>query len=182
MESLLEPIFRRLRIQKIKKYIARDAVICDIGCGFDGKFLKLIHSRIKKGIGLDKKANNFKDSKIELKNITILDKLDLPTNKFDIVTLLAVLEHLYFPEKILKESYRILKKNGIILITTPTSKSEKLLNLLVNLRLLNKEEIKDHKNYFTPEQLKKLFKKCNFKEMIFEKFEFGFNLFSIAKK
>ena len=48
------------------------------------------------------------------------EKLPYPDNSFDSIIFTEVLEHLYeSPIKILEEFYRILKPNGILLITTP---------------------------------------------------------------
>lgn len=46
-------------------------------------------------------------------------KLPIKDNTFDTALLLQVLEHLDNPQKALDESYRILKKNGYIIISVP---------------------------------------------------------------
>ena len=53
-EQFLEPILTYIRIKKIQKYIKKDAVLLDIGCG-NGAFLQYISNFIEQGIGLDKK-------------------------------------------------------------------------------------------------------------------------------
>ena len=46
------------------------------------------------------------------------DNLPFPNETFDFVLFTAVIEHLYNPTKILNEINRILKKEGIIIIST----------------------------------------------------------------
>lgn len=47
------------------------------------------------------------------------DKIEAVDNQFDLVILGEVIEHLYDPDNIIKECYRILKSKGALLITTP---------------------------------------------------------------
>jgi len=46
-------------------------------------------------------------------------KLDYPDNYFDIIVMSAVIEHLFDPVIALKETYRLLKPNGVLMIDTP---------------------------------------------------------------
>jgi SAM-dependent methyltransferase len=48
-----------------------------------------------------------------------VDTLDFENNSFDLIILGEVIEHLYDPDIILQECSRILKPNGVLLITTP---------------------------------------------------------------
>jgi ubiquinone/menaquinone biosynthesis C-methylase UbiE len=45
------------------------------------------------------------------------DKLPFSSDEFDNVVMLDVLEHLYFPEKLLKEAKRVLKPKGLLVLT-----------------------------------------------------------------
>ena len=47
------------------------------------------------------------------------DTLDFEDESFDLIILAEVIEHLYDPDIVLSECYRILKTNGCLLITTP---------------------------------------------------------------
>lgn len=42
-----------------------------------------------------------------------------PSNYFDFIYAGQLIEHLFYPEKFLRESYRVLKKNGIMIMETP---------------------------------------------------------------
>lgn len=185
MDYFFDKIICYFRYRKVLKYISVDSVIFDIGCGAGGKFLKSISPMIKYGIGIDKNAIIYQDNKIELKKCNVINSIPFQSEKADIITMLAVLEHLEKPQNILNEVFRILKNNGKLIITVPTLLAKPVLEFLAfKLRLIDKTQIEDHKNYFREEQLKEMLLKAGFhKENIkSEYFEFGFNHIFIAKK
>lgn len=182
-EELLEPFLRYLRIKKISKYIQNNPVLVDLGCGKNYILLDFIKNKIKQGIGLDLNANYLKKGNLIIKKANLNLNLPLKNNFADCVTLLAVLEHLDNPLNILKESRRILRTNGILLLTAPTYASKSVLEFLsYKLKIVNPREIKDHKSYFSKESLNKLIKKAGFKNVFVRYFEFGLNLMAIAYK
>jgi len=105
----------------IKKYkIKKKNFILDAGCGagFNALYLRK-HGKVY-GIDNSKIALKF-CKKRGLKNIILSDiaKTKFKNNSFDIITCLGVFYHKNAnPKKILKEFERILKKNGILIITT----------------------------------------------------------------
>ena len=107
-ESYLDVIIRKLRESKIVSLIPKNSLICDLGCG-SGKFLYSIACNIKEGIGVDRNIEHSKLTNLTFIKADLEKKIKLPSNKFDMVTCLAVLEHLNKPENLIKEAYRILK-------------------------------------------------------------------------
>jgi len=59
-------------------------------------------------------------------------------NSLDVVTILAVLEHIEIDKlnNTLKEFYRILKPNGLYILTIPVGWTDFILRSLANLRLI----------------------------------------------
>ncbi len=181
-ESYLDRIIRRLRERKIVRLIPDNSIVCDLGCG-SGKFLYSIAGNIKEGIGIDRDVKSYKIGNITFIKLDLEKKLKLPSNKFNVVTSLAVLEHLNKPESLVKEAFRILKKNGLFIATTPSKLSKSILEFLAfKLHLINEEHIKEHKNYFSREDLRRILKKYGFKNIKISYFEFGMNNIIIAKK
>lgn len=185
MNYFLDKLFRWIRFRKVKKYIPKDSVVCDIGCGSDVYFLKNILGLIKYGVGLDKDIEEYKDSKIELRNLEVFKSIPLEGEKFDVITMMAVLEHLDYPQEVLKESFRLLKRGGKLIVTTPTPLSKSILEgLAFKLQLINKEAIQEHKNYFWPREIKKILLEVGFKKEKIKSyfFEFFLNNLLIAQK
>lgn len=182
MEEILEPILRKRRIKQVLKEFNDETILCDIGCGFNALFLKEIKNWIKEGVGLDKKVSNYSDNKIRLIKFEFKDKIPLNKNYFTHVTMLAVIEHLSKPEKMLKEIKRILKNKGRIIITTPTPKAKTILELLSFIRFINPREIKEHKTYFGKKDFIKLFNKLGLKLIDYKTFQLGYNSIIIGEK
>lgn len=92
----------------------------EIGCG-RGEMLKHFKEfgLEVQGIDLSPEAPNFnKDIDIKVGNV---EENDLPydDNTFDVIYSKSVLEHFYYPEKYVKEAYRVLKPGGLILTLVP---------------------------------------------------------------
>jgi len=175
-EELLEPVLRHIRIKKIKKFIPKNSILCDIGCGFNASFLQDISEYIHFGYGFDKKIKDNQFKNIVIKNLDLSDKIPLNDESVDCVTLLAVLEHLEEPKKIVSESYRILKNGGLLLITTPSPESKPLLEFLsFRLHIVSPAEIRDHKHYFSKRELNRLLEEIGFNQVVVSEFECGLN-------
>ena len=173
------------RVQKVSKYLPLNSIVCDIGCGKEAYFLKKFSPLIKKGIGLDEEIEDYNDPNLEFKKFKTTDSLPLENESCEVITMMAVIEHLSYPQEILKECFRCLKQGGKIIITTPTPISKPILELSAfKLNLIDKKEISDHKNYFWPERLKLMLVSAGFKEENIKSrfFELLLNSLTIAKK
>lgn len=111
---------RRAIRQLVEKYNNKEnPKILDIGCG-TGKNLEEF-KQYGRTYGLDNSQEAIKFcQKRGLKNIKLgkAEKTPFKINSFDLITLLDVLEHTD-DDRALEEIYRILKKNGLLLITVP---------------------------------------------------------------
>ena len=111
---------RKIVLDFIKIYIPnKKLTLIDIGCG-TGKNMETLQ-QFGQAWGLDSSTKAIKYCKKRgLSNVILGNAEDtkLAGNKFDLVTLLDVLEHVD-DDKLLKEMSRILKKNGYLLITVP---------------------------------------------------------------
>lgn len=164
-DSFFDKLLRWLRHRKVIKYIPKDSIVCDIGCGSDASFLKKISCFIKQAVGLDKEVNNFKNTNIELKQIKVFKEIPLGGETSDVVAMIAVIEHLDEPQKILNETFRILKQGGKLVLTTPTPLAKPILEFLsFKLGLIDKNEVGSHKNYFWTKDIKKMLLLSGFKE------------------
>jgi ubiquinone/menaquinone biosynthesis C-methylase UbiE len=178
----LEPVFQQLRIWKVWPHIPQGTVLVDLGCDYEQTLLKRMQARMKKVIGLDVVVKNQRRGNVSLQYADLTKKLPLPAQTADVVTMLAVLEHLKGPEKILKEVYRILKPGGVLLVTVPSANSRPILNFLAPMGLVRQEMIDQHENYFTHDHLKKITRQAGFKKVSIESWELGCNTFMKATK
>ena len=79
-------------------------------------------------------------------------QLDIPENRFDLILMLDVIEHLTSPVKGLQKAYRSLKPGGLLVVETPNYESAPSKVLGVEWGLIAPEH---HLFYFTPETLKR---------------------------
>ena len=104
----------------------REIKILDTACG-DGVYQSLLDKQRRERVefhGVDISSKQLGKAKgllfKSLKQID-LDSQPLPFKDgfFDYVICSEILEHLFYPEKLLSKIKRVLKKNGVILITVP---------------------------------------------------------------
>ncbi len=112
--------------KKLAKYIfdifnmQDKTTMLEIGCGRGEMLLNFKElGLLVQGIDLSPEAPSFqKDIDIKVGNVEE-ERLPYDDNTFDIVYSKSVLEHFYYPEKYMKEAYRVLKQNGIIVTLVP---------------------------------------------------------------
>lgn len=185
-EPVLEPLLRNMRMRKVLPYLKRypDCVLLDIGCGWEAKLLRSAEPHIRKGIGVDFKAPSLKSNKLETFSLKLDKELPFADESFDIVTLMAVLEHLDQPECMVNEIDRVLRPGGVLLLTVPSWYAKPVLEFLsFRLGIVNKDEILDHKRYYNKADLFELFTLT--KTLKIEKhlyFQCAFNSFVCATK
>ena len=101
--------------------------------------------------------------------------IPLPSKSIDLVTAMAIIEHVDDPLNMLIEARRVLINGGKMLITTPSLRAKPLLEFSARVGLDNIEEISDHKRYYTPDTLKIELLKAGFTKVN----TFGFSLFKL---
>jgi len=108
------------RVELIKRY-KKDTNLLDIGCGKGfSLFNASMAGYVVKGIELSQDAAAYARREFGLDiEARAFEERQFPENCFDIVTLWQVLEHLPYPLAILKETHRILKPGGLLIVSTP---------------------------------------------------------------
>jgi len=94
-----EPILRRMRIKKVLPTILKyaDCRVLDIGCGWENRPLKTMDPFIKNGVGIDFKVQEMESAKLKAIKMVMGSAPPFMPQTFDVVTMLAVLEHLSEP-------------------------------------------------------------------------------------
>jgi SAM-dependent methyltransferase len=185
-EPLLESFLRAQRLNRVLPYIKgyQNCELLDIGCGWEARLLKEVEPYIYRGFGVDFKAPKILTDKIRTISVTLEDRLPFEDASFDLITLLAVLEHLDHPLSILRECARLLRPGGAILLTVPSWRAKPVLEFLAfRLGIVSADEIRDHKRYFNREDLFELFGEVDSLSIKrHQYFQFGFNNQLVAIK
>jgi len=124
----------------IKKFKSK-GTICDVGCS-TGEFLKTINWQGKKyGMEINKKA--IREAK---KNGIDFDKnIFSETNFFDVIVFRGTIQHVDEPFRMIKSSYKALKKGGIIIFLAVPNSDSLIYRLKLDLPFLSPS-----KNFFIP--------------------------------
>ncbi|MFZ8845642.1 MAG: class I SAM-dependent methyltransferase [Candidatus Hydrothermia bacterium] len=186
-EGILENFLANERYKVVKKVLMNfknKNRVLDIGCGSYPKFL--ISLDFKEKFGIDKYDYNFSSYGIKFIKLDLEkeNKLPFEDNFFDVITALALIEHLKLDavRNLFIEAFRILKNEGIFIITTPSRISKPILELFSKIKIVSKEEIDEHKHYYEVYEIYDLFNYANFKNVNVEKFEFGLNIIGYGYK
>jgi ubiquinone/menaquinone biosynthesis C-methylase UbiE len=180
-ESPLQRYWHQKRFEVVEDLIEPAEEILDIGCA-DGVFTNVVakETKAKRVVGIDALessvawANKHWNGKKNIKFVVgDAHKLGFPANSFDAVFALEVLEHVYHPEKVLKEIKRVLKKGGYAILLVPT---ESLLFKVVwflwhySGRMVWEDT---HVQSFRNDKLVKIARKAGFKVEVNYKFHLG---------
>jgi SAM-dependent methyltransferase len=111
--QLARYLFDRFNLKKGDKFL-------DIGCG-RGEFLRgfIDCGVLGHGVDLSRTAERY-CSGAELRTADLEnDPLPYPDNYFDVIYSKSVIEHFYYPEKLVKEMFRVLKPGGLAITMCP---------------------------------------------------------------
>ena len=110
------------KLQYILKEIGSNRLVLDVGCG-DGLLSHKIKEKGNEVIGVD--ISSYAKELAEKRNVQVLlhDLEIIPwpftAKQFDVIIGSEILEHIFNLNDFLKECYRILKNNGLLLLTVP---------------------------------------------------------------
>jgi 2-polyprenyl-3-methyl-5-hydroxy-6-metoxy-1,4-benzoquinol methylase len=113
---------------EIAKPIIHGKKVLDVGCGLAyGTALMAKHAASVTGIDYDEIT--VEGNKKQYNSISNLDfrRAEIPplpfdSNSFDVITALQFIEHIHERKEFLKECLRVLKPEGVLLVTTPNVK------------------------------------------------------------
>lgn len=139
------------RIAPIYYEIRDGAKVLDIGCN-NGEFLKLLKDKKEcKVYGVDLSEIAVKEAVSKGLNVQIGsgENLPFPDKTFDYVCLMEVIAHVLNPDKVISEIRRVLKKDGVLLGSTPHKNLEDYIG----------DDRRLHRRYYTQSDLTLLLRK-----------------------
>lgn len=190
----LDHFLAKQRYKVAKKQIKsakKNGRILDIGCGAYPLFLLNVDFQEKYGI--DKAIEAGTEETARQQEIILIShdiekeqKLPFEDGFFDVVTMLAVFEHLESSRLVgvLKEIKRVLKSDGIFILTTPAAWTDRLLRFMAKLRLISAEEINEHQDAYTQSSIISCFEMAGFErgKITCGYFEFFMNIWVYVDK
>lgn len=191
-KGLLEPYLAQMRSRQANRLIPphlRNGRILDIGCGSFPYFLA--HTAFQEKFAVDRLALKRDDlSQLQIQfhalNLSIDPVLPFEADFFDVVTLLAVVEHLNPTNTALlfSEIYRVLQHEGRVILTTPAAWSDGLLRGMARLNFVSAEEINEHAFSYTLPLIGWHFGQAGFSmhKVKFGYFELMLNMWATAQK
>jgi SAM-dependent methyltransferase len=168
----------------------RSGTIVDIGCGSYPFFL--LNTPFENKIGLDRDAASHNDDP-GLESVRLMDhdfnttdRLPLDDASVEVVSMLAVFEHLPVPrlKLLLDEIDRVLKPGGQFVMTTPAAWTGPVLWTMKLLNLVSAEEIDEHVDSYSIRKIRRILSETRLKDHStrFGLFEFWMNIWGQSQK
>ncbi len=154
------------KVRIIKKLLCKENVdtLLDIGCGGGFMISQLINC-FKKAIGVDMSKEAIEFAK-KFSNHSFLvgdaQNLKFESNKFDCVISVDSFEHFPDDKKVINEVYRVLKKNGTLIIYTPCNEGLLANTKSAGLYHSDKNSFMIDYRYYDKKSLEKLCKDSKF--------------------
>jgi 2-polyprenyl-3-methyl-5-hydroxy-6-metoxy-1,4-benzoquinol methylase len=146
------------RVVQHNKFL-KNKKILDFGCGWGGFLKRTIKAKSLAGVELRKECIFY--IKKNIKKIMVSDNLNNLNEKYDIITMFHVLEHIPYQIETLKELKKKLTKNGKIIIEVPSAE-----DFLLKLKEFKKFTFwSEHLILHTENSLRKILEVSGFKKI-----------------
>ncbi|MDP8989877.1 MAG: class I SAM-dependent methyltransferase [Acidobacteriota bacterium] len=161
--------------------------IGDFGCGYQAAFARTVLDRVSSATLADVSLapDLLAHAKVRALSGPLPDILsDLPSAGLDVILCISVLEHLWEPEKAIREFDRLLAPGGVCLLNVPSWRGKRFLEYSAfKLGLSPADEMNDHKNYYDVRDFWPLLVRGGFRPSDIRCFahKFGMNTFAVCK-
>jgi SAM-dependent methyltransferase len=170
LKRLRKLLFKRNKLPWLIERHVPDGEVLDIGCAGGGLLATLPERLIPCGIEVSRRLADDARKLVAPRGGEIIHDNALngtrsqPAGRFSGVIMSAFLEHEVDPAGLLKETHRVLRKNGVVIIKVPNWGSWN--------RSIRKEKwcgirLPDHVNYFTPITLERMIRAQGLKPVRF---------------
>jgi trans-aconitate methyltransferase len=172
----------RLLVEQLIAENMGDLSLLELGCGYWGNNLVQLSKEFPQvqfsGVDVAVSAEPVQNIHLSAANLESWR----PSEAYDAVLSLAVLEHLVDPRVHFALIAACLKPKGLCALTTPTPPSHMVLSTLADLGIFDADEIRDHKSYYTEQGLRSLAAGAKLKVENYSQMSFGMNQWILLRK
>ncbi len=179
----MTPVDRALqewRMLKVRRHVPWGARVLDIGA-HQGELFSRLGPRVSAGVGVDPVAVERRDARVVLYRGLFPDERVLRHGPFDVVTMLAVFEHVEDPVAFARAVSAVLRPGGRFVLTVPDARVDAILDVLVKLRLADGMALEEHHG-FDATDTPRILRDAGFDVLAHERFQLGLNNVWVAVK
>ena len=178
---LVDRLLQRWRFKLTRPWASAGAKVLDIGC-HQGEFLKSLGGRIGASVGMDPLAAAVACPTYRLLSESFQPPAPFDDASFDMIVLMATLEHIRDKPALRNECSRLLCPGGRVVVTVPSLRVDAIVAMLRRLKLADGMSLEEHHG-FDPRLTPSLFTSCGFEFEYSRRFQLGLNhLFVFRKK
>lgn len=178
--GLLSGFLERQRLKQAAHFVQAGSNVLDLACN-EGALLTYLPTNIHYiGIDISDRAiaratkqypqHTFKVADLTKPNTEMLDGI-----KFDVIVMLAFLEHIDNPGDLLKTYAAYLKPKGMIVVTTPAPIGRRIHDVGAQVGLFSKHAAKEHETFLGRQNLAEIAHSANLQLYLYRRFLLGFN-------
>jgi len=162
--------------------------VLELGCGYHAANLVHLPASVARATAVDfRLAPGLRENpRLELHEGPIEQILPtLPTDRYDVVLLISVLEHLHEPLAALQAARGVMRPGGLLLVNVPTWRGKTFLEFSAfRLGLSPAVEMDDHKSYYDKRDLWPLLVRAGFRpsRIRLRYHKFGLNLLGVITR
>lgn len=176
----LDRFLQQWRVRKVAPFVRVGDRLLDIGC-HDRTLINEVLGRIASATGVDSHVEPLEDDKVRLLRGKFPDDFDFDHDAFDCISLLAVLEHVQDPKLLARQCCRVLSPGGRVVLTVPHPFVDRILELLMLLRLVDGMAAEEHHG-FDVKQTIPIFENAGLTLRAHRRFQLGLNQLFVFEK
>jgi 2-polyprenyl-3-methyl-5-hydroxy-6-metoxy-1,4-benzoquinol methylase len=179
-EGLISPWLKNIRLRATANAIPNGSIVLDLACGAGALRSHLPPNCKYYGVDrIDPASRDQFDAfvNLDLSSVDVFQKISewLPEKKVDVITLIAFIEHVKNPERILEGAFSLLKEDGLLLATTPHPIGRRIHDILAKLHICSPSGADEHEKFLGKQDLERVFSKAMFSINRYQRFLFGLN-------
>ena len=179
-QGYLSPFLQKKRIRKVLDFIPSDGDVLDYGCGNGNLCVHIDRARYT---GFDLDIAVIQIAKRKYPAYTFLSgSLGEIKKKYDLIILLAVIEHVEDISQTLMDLSDMLNANGRIILTSPSPAFEKIYNLGSRIGLFSKDAAEEHHQLINKKSLQGFLSRTDLRLVVYQRFLFGANQLFVLEK